>query len=174
MVESKGKFTVQIDEIIETNVERLNALMRESIQEVIDIAQTPGPSKKSIAASIEKGLGAKGRGKNRKQMQGPITAPGKGGRMRVDTGFLRASGRLSLNGMPGGPVRGDDGKTYDYDESLTVLQLGKAQLGDVIYFGWSASYAQYREAFDGFLATAVQQWPQIVARVTAQIRAQIK
>lgn len=99
----------------------------------------------------------------------------KGGRMRVDTGFLRASGQGSLSGMPSGPVRGDNKQpnSYDYDPSVTVLQLGNFQLGNIFYFGWTANYAQIREVYDGFLAVAVQNWPTYVAKNTEEIRQRI-
>lgn len=88
----------------------------------------------------------------------------KGGRMRVDTGFLRASGAVSLTGMPTGPSRPDAVKAVtqlDADPN-TVLTIGKAQIGDTIWFGWTANYATYRETQDGFLGIAVQKWQQMV------------
>jgi hypothetical protein len=93
----------------------------------------------------------------------------RGGRMRVDTGFLRGSGRLSLNGMPSGPSRPVEGATYPYDERAVELTLGRVELGDTIFFGWSAEYAKYREAYDGFLQAAIQNWPQHVANVITEL-----
>lgn len=112
-------------------------------------------------------------------------AVGKGGRMRVDTGFLRASGQASLNGMPTGPVRGDKEATkHQYDDGnkpldpSVTLTLGDGadgfQLGATIYFGWTANYARIREAYDGFLEGAVQKWQQFVAKNTEEIRQRIK
>lgn len=134
-------FSAQIDDFVLKTEKRMLALVRQSTQEVIDVAQTP------VA---------------------------KGGRMRVDTGFLRASGQISLNGMPSGPVRGDPDQSYDFDDGVTVLQLAKVELGNSIFFGWTANYAKYREAYDGFLSTAVQQWPDIVKRVAAEIKRRIQ
>lgn len=93
---------------------------------------------------------------------------GKGGRMRVDTGFLRASGQMTLNGLPSGPVRGDDDAApLSYDDGSRVtpiaLILARASLGTDIYFGWTANYARYRESQDGFLRLAAQRWPDFVA-----------
>lgn len=133
-------FVADIDEIIRVNQKRMDALIRQSTQDLVDIAQTP---------------------------------VGKGGKMRVDTGFLRASGSLSLNGMPSGPTRPDKDKTYTYDSGSVELKLAKATVGDTIFFAWSANYAAIREVYDGFLASAVQQWPSIVERVTNQIRERI-
>lgn len=96
---------------------------------------------------------------------------GKGGRMRVDTGFLRASGQMSLNGLPSGPVRGDaDATPMQYDDGSKVtpiaLVLARASLGTDIYFGWTANYARARESKDGFLRLAAQKWPDFVAEAT--------
>lgn len=108
----------------------------------------------------------------------------KGGRMRVDTGFLRASGQLSLNGMPTGPIRpADDAisndpryvrdKDFASATSPIALTLAGSTLNNTLYFGWTAEYAKYREWHDGFLKMAVQQWPQIVNEVVKEVRARI-
>jgi hypothetical protein len=135
-------FEAQVDDIVKATDKRMTALMRESIQDVIEIAQTP-------------------------------TA--KGGKMRVDTGFLRASGQPSLNGMPSGPSRGEPDKNYDYDEGSSVqLTLAQMKLGAVFHFGWTAAYARYREAYDGFLESAAMQWQSIVTKNCEKIRERIK
>jgi hypothetical protein len=99
----------------------------------------------------------------------------KGGRMRVDTGFLRASGQMSLNGMPSGPVRGDDAaKKFEYDNGQQItpvnLILVQASLGTDIFFGWTANYARYRESKDAFLRMAVQRWPEFVAQAVREAK----
>lgn len=126
---------------------RMTAVMRASLQDLIDNAQTP-------------------------------TA--KGGRMRVDTGFLRASGQASLNGMPTGPERGERTERHAYDDGNSgldqsiIVTLGKLTIGATFYFGWTAAYARYRELYDGFLEGAVQHWPRIVAINTDILRERIK
>lgn len=166
-----NKFTAEMDEIIRETNERMIAVMRYSIQDVINDAQTPGPlSKKAIAAAIDAGLGSSGRGKKRTQVQGPITAPGKGGRMRVDTGFLRASGQMSFNGMPTGPLRGDPEQRYEWDGKSFELQLAGLEIGMIVYFGWTAAYAAAREARDGFMAGAAQKWQSFVDKRAAELR----
>lgn len=136
-------FKTDVEDIVAASEKRMIALMRQSVSDVIDNAQTP------VA---------------------------KGGRMRVDTGFLRASGQMSLNGMPSGPSRGEstEKNAYSYNEGDVTVQLGKAQIGSVIYFGWTASYAKYRELYDGFLESALQNWGRIVAFNTDTIRQRIK
>lgn len=92
-------------------------------------------------------------------------ATAKGGKMRVATGFLRASGQGSLNGMPTGPGRGDRTEPNSYPENsgAVVAVIGKLKLGQTFFFGWTANYAEYREIYDGFLESALQQWTRIVA-----------
>lgn len=123
------QFSATVDAWIKESNARLTAVARQSIQDVIDTAQTP-------------------------------TA--KGGLMRVDTGFLRASGRLSLNGMPSGPVRAAPDTNYDWQPTIATAELGKIEIGMSIFFGWTAHYAKYREAYDGFLYAALQKWQEIV------------
>lgn len=137
-----GKFTADVEAIVLASEKRMLALIRQSVQDVVEDAQTP------VA---------------------------KGGRMRVDTGFLRASGRMSLTGLPQGPVRGDntDPGSYTYDENNVIATLGQTQIGSTIYFGWTANYAKYREAYDGFLDAALQNWQKIVDRNTEEIRKRI-
>ncbi len=133
-------FTAQINEIIKLTDARITAVVRQSTQEIVDIAQKP------VA---------------------------KGGKMRVDTGFLRASGQMSLSGMPSGPTRpADDAKPGQYqpNNATVLLSLGNFKLGQTIYFGWTANYAKYREIYDGFLGAAVQQWPSIVAKNVAKVK----
>lgn len=104
------------------------------------------------------------------------TPVAKGGRMRVKTGFLRSSGIASLNGMPSGPSRGEltDDNSYQYDANLTSLTINEMEIGSTIHFGWTAHYAKYRELHDGFLETALQDWPQIVAKNAEKIKKKSK
>lgn len=133
-------FVAEVDAIILQTQKRIDALIRQSVNDVIDDAQIP------VA---------------------------KGGRMRVDTGFLRASGQLSLTGMPQGPVRGDPKGSYDFDAAKVEVQLAGVTAGQTIFWGWTAGYAAYREAKDGFLAGAVQKWQTIVAKNAAIIISRI-
>ena len=98
-----------------------------------------------------------------KDMQTPVT---KGGRMRVDTGFLRASGRASLTGWPSGPSQKPaDAPTGQYTgiyDDFDAYPLGAVlldlKLGDTLYFGWVAGYATVRNTYDGFMDIPVQNW----------------
>jgi hypothetical protein len=128
-----------------------------------------------IIAKTEKRMTALARESIQRTVDIAQTPTGKGGRMRVDTGFLRASGQGSFNGMPSGPIRGERSEkgAYDNGNKPTVLQLEKLRLGSTFFFGWTANYAKYREAFDGFLESAIQRWPDTVAAVVAEIKRRI-
>lgn len=102
----------------------------------------------------------------RKTVQEAQTPVAKGGKMRVDTGFLRWSGTASLNQMPSGPsegrirAKGEVGVLPEYavnNEGGQMLNkcLIDMKIGDSFYFGWTARYALYREMYDGFTVSAV-------------------
>lgn len=125
------KFSATLDEWARKSKNRMNAINRQSIQDVIDDAQTP------LA---------------------------KGGRMHVDTGFLRASGSASNTGMPSGPVRGDSNvpNYYSPDSGAVETVIAKTEIGTPFFFGWTAAYARIREQKDAFLRLAAQKWPTFV------------
>lgn len=144
-------FETVIDKFIINSKARLVAVMRQSISETIDDAQT---------------------------------TRFKGGQMRVDTGFLRASGVASLNSAPIGLTvgrkrqPGEVGKPlpdyareerYSKGESVNAV-LAKLKIGDAFYFGWTARYAKYREAHDGFLETALQKWQSHVDKAVSYFK----
>lgn len=108
-------------------------------------------------------------------MQRPVA---KGGRMRVDTGFLRASGRAALDGFPSGngvkPANAPTGQyTGIYDnfnvQSVTAV-IATMDLGDTFYFGWVARYAPTRETYDGFMALPLQNWQQYVDDAVVKVK----
>ena len=100
----------------------------------------------------------------------------KGGRMRVDTGFLRASGSGSLEGMPIGPGRGESKapNSYTYNGEALVSVLAQMKFGDTFYFGWVANYARFRELYDGFLEGSLRNWSRYVTFNTDTLRQRIK
>lgn len=105
------------------------------------------------------------------------TAAKQGGKMPVDTGFLRASGASSLTGMPYGPdkrlsnVPGSYPSPAEYHTDPKVsVDLANLKLGDTFYFGWTAEYARVREFYDGFLGSAMQNWQQVVSRRAEELR----
>ena len=108
-------------------------------------------------------------------MQTPVK---KGGRMRVDTGFLRASGRGSLEGFPSGvgekPADAPTGQytgIYDnFDGTALNAVLLNMELGDTFFWGWVARYAPLREIYDGFMDTALQNWQGYVSSNSERFR----
>jgi hypothetical protein len=103
---------------------------------------------------------------------------GEGGRMRVDTGFLRASLMASTAALPNinpgnRPV---PGQSYPYNAGPIEAVIAGSDLGDTIYFGYTAAYAGHREfgargqAPDAFVRTAAQRWQAIVDAKTNELR----
>lgn len=96
---------------------------------------------------------------------------GKGGLMRVDTGFLRSSLKGKRNSMPSGPTEPEQGKEYNKTQAIDSAQqesiaseLLRWQAGEKFYLGWSAEYARFREYKDGFMKTAAGKWNAIVKK----------
>ncbi len=171
-------FSADVDAWVRQTKERAEAVFHESAQEVVSEMQRPGPSVAATKAAIAKGLGSKGRGKNRQFVQGPVARPGEGGNMPVDTGYLRASLLASTSQMP--TIREDarpaDGQTYREDGQVALVIAG-ADLGETIYVGYTAAYARAVEyGHNGaparaFVRLAAQNWQEIVTRVAAQAKA---
>lgn len=135
-------FTDQVRDMVGDSKTALKGVVRASIQDVINEAQKPGPS---------------------------VARPsgGKGGRMPVDTGFLRASGAGSLTGWPSGvsnkPANIDRAElTYTYIDGDVRAEIAKLDIGDTFYFGWTAEYALALNVRYGFLDAALQNWPMYV------------
>lgn len=91
----------------------------------------------------------------------------KGGRMRVDTGFLRNTSFLTaINGQV--DQKGGSGDDY-------VLTVARANAGDDIFAGWSAEYARPREygsrgqPGDFFMRGAAQKWQDFVSEAAGKI-----
>ena len=95
---------------------------------------------------------------------------GKGGRMRIDTGFLRATGQASLSGAPIGP----SDKSEGIPQNNTALVIASARIGDTITYGWTANYAEFRNFKDGFMTDAIQKWQQTVDEVVRDAKARIR
>jgi len=91
---------------------------------------------------------------------------GEGGRMRVDTGFLRASGGAALDNPPTGPTSNDGEVTGQLTGQPLPVILATWKPGQDIYWGWTANYARIRESKDGFARGAAEKWPDTVRQVT--------
>ena len=94
---------------------------------------------------------------------------GDGGRMRVDTGFLRASIAANIGGMPSGESKGD-GEAATYTGNAVSATLLQWDLKDTLYVGWTASYSRAREYKDGFMRGATELWSTTVDEVAMKVR----
>ena len=84
----------------------------------------------------------------------------QGGRMRVDTGFLRNSINAGAGTVPSGP---SDARVDEQGASHNVFTVINTWDGkQPLYIGYSANYAAHRELYDGFVEGAVQKWPEFV------------
>lgn len=96
----------------------------------------------------------------------------EGGRLRIDTGFLRASQAAQLNALPVGPTRGDRNATYNQSLGTSVTAaLAAWRPGDSLYIGWTANYARVREYKDGFVRGAAEKWSRIVDSAAQRAKA---
>lgn len=145
---AKLSFSAQVAAFAEKIPGAVEAIFKESVQEVVSEMQTP------MAA---------------------------GGRMRVDTGFLRASLMASTASMPTisagkTPV---GGKSYTYDEGQIEAVILGADVNDTLYIGYTAAYAGHREygvngqAPDAFVRSAVQRWDSIVEAKARELKSRL-
>lgn len=132
-------FSKQIAAIVDRNVKVLEAVAKQSINDLVIRAQLQGPS---------------------------VANPGggKGGDMPVDWGFLRASGAASLSGFPSGPSVNPKTTKYEWEDTNTIAVIGRMKLGDTFYFGWTAEYAVAMNVRYGFMDKAVQNWQTYVRK----------
>ena len=174
----QGKFSAAVTDWVRETKERSTQVFRESAEEVVSIMQRSGPSAASTKAAIDKGIGSTGRGKNRKRIAGPVQAAGDGGAMPVDTGFLRASVRISKEApIPiDKSARPVEGQSYSYSESAITLAILSAEIGEKLYVTYTASYARAVNYGAGsrpgyhFVDLAAQRWPQIVSANCAKLQ----
>jgi HK97 gp10 family phage protein len=102
-------------------------------------------------------------------------------RIPVDTGYARASIRASLTEMPQIDLqsRGNRNTQYKYDDSSIVATIASAKLDETIYIGWTASYVQFleygssKQAPNGFIGLAVQQWQHTIDQVTMELKSRV-
>jgi hypothetical protein len=155
-----GKFENQITQFARKYEKRYRAIAKTAVQDTISMAQRVGVSEamKKKAASVA------------------VSVQG-GGRMRVDTGFLRASIQAALHGMPRGPTQNEGNQKYPVGSQVTgqnvtaVLLQWNPNDGTTFFVGWTANYARYREAKDGFLRGAIEKWDQTVYKAVAKVGA---
>lgn len=97
----------------------------------------------------------------------------------VDTGFARASVRVSTEAMPAidPNAKGVEGQTYTLDLGSISGAISGAKLGGTIYTGFTANYAIFlefghsKQAPQGFVRLAAAQWQTVVSEVVAEAKA---
>lgn len=95
----------------------------------------------------------------------------EGGKLPIDTGFLRASYAVSLNGMPFGLGEPPDRSAqYRNDPGPVDLVIASAEVGDTLHGGWTARYAGIQEERNGFMRSSAQRWQQIVEGVVREVK----
>lgn len=123
----------------------------------------------------EKRIRAAGRDAVQETVAEAQTVRGRGGRMRVKTGFLRASIAAAIGQMPSGETENTDNETFNYQVdsiAATLLQWDPSS-EDKLFIGWTANYARPREYRDGFLRGAVENWEQNVKSASRQAQLRI-
>ena len=91
------------------------------------------------------------------------TPRAKGGRMPVDTSFLRNSFAANVNATPTG--NGDSA----YSSGPVSIVINRAKIGDQVVFGWAAQYAIFVEVKYSFVRHAAQNWQQIVNKAAQKV-----
>lgn len=105
-----------------------------------------------------------------------VTKPrAKGGRMPVDTGFLRNSFAAAVNSIPRGEAAGSDGfSKTDFDMQPIVLTINKLKAGDRLVLGFTANYARAMEFRYFFVRSAAQNWPIHIEKATKKVARALK
>jgi hypothetical protein len=150
MARTTLNFNAAIDDFVRETEERMNAVFRESAQRTISIAQN--------------------------YLSGTLVG--------VQTGFLRASVRVSLSAMPpineaAYPPKDARPGSFRYDGMEVSVALASSKVGDHIYIGWTAAYAEH--VHDGtskmrgrpFSLLAAQQWETTVRAVVAELKGRV-
>lgn len=140
-----GTFSAQVGAAVAKRKKLLEAVFKQSVQEIAEIAQTPGPS---------------------------VFNPGggRGGHMPIgETGFLRASFVATLGAPP--PQREASGIAASYDTGPVNLVIAGADVGDTITLAWTAAYARIVHRRYQWSALAAQRWKAVVAGNVKRVEA---
>lgn len=63
----------------------------------------------------------------------------------------------------------DNGQTPGSQNPTLISALGEMKLGDTLYLGWTAEYAAPRDALDGFVEAGASRWVEIVRQNCAKV-----
>jgi len=126
-------FSAQVSAIVLKHKELAEIVARESIQRLVDQAQTP-----------------KAKGGNMPVDTGFLRASGQMSYTGMPTGPTRGRER---EGEESGVI---------YPSSDVFTMLAGFSIGVTAFFGWSAAYARKQNLYNGFLDKAVNNWQKIV------------
>lgn len=144
-------FHKSVDDWVGKVNSRTKAVVRSSINQLADHANKAGPS----------------------AARGGVNS--KGGKLPVDTAFLRSSFVSAIGQMPSGASKPSPGASdYDWDTNALVLTLARVKPGDVVFLGWTANYARAMEDRYGFMRSAAAKWPSIVEAKVREARSRIR
>lgn len=102
------------------------------------------------------------------------TPESKAGRLPFDTGFLQHSLSANIGSMPMGESVNPGGSfTYTGDAVEAVLIRWNPDQGETFYAGYTANYARYMEARNGFVRGVAEKWPDTVDQVGRKVRREI-
>lgn len=190
---AQGSFSAQVSQWVRETKERQVAVRDGAVQTIIEIMQEPGPSRAMTAKAVASGTGlgktkADGSRGVSKKAFGPISRPGGGGLLPVDTGFLRASLKVSIGeALPPIAETPDEG-TFTWDADEVRLTLDGSKLSDTVLAVYTAAYArrieygfkgkdslgrEYNQSGSRFVALAAQRWGQIVEQECAKAKASV-
>lgn len=96
------------------------------------------------------------------------TPQAQGGRMPVDTGFLRSSINGEIGRMPTGPSEGM-GPLSGSGFTASLIRWNP-ETGEAFFAGWTAKYARFMEYRYGFVRGSTELWDQTVAREAQRAR----
>jgi len=102
--------------------------------------------------------------------------------VKVQTGFLRASVRVSLSEMPEIDPSAEpaEGQRYGVNAGQVSVQIASAQAGDTIYAGYTAAYAGFvhdgtsKMAGRPWVDMAAVQWQTVVNGVQQDLKARLR
>lgn len=110
---------------------------------------------------------------------------GEGGRMRVDTGFLRASARVTLDNPilqqqdnpTGSRPKEERGiPIYSIDDGAINLVINRMKPGQTLFMTFTANYARHREygvrgrSPDAFVSSHTALWQMYCDRAVQKVR----
>lgn len=102
---------------------------------------------------------------------GATVPKAQGGRMPVDTGFLRNSMVAAIGTYPVGPST-PDSDPMGVPPTVSIMPtVNQWDLTEPLYIGFSANYARQQEAANGFIEAEVQKWPQTVRESIGKLAA---